>query len=46
MLSEMWKGEVTKVFILSVIIGAFRTMTKNVQDNLDNRFVRNIMNPK
>jgi hypothetical protein len=29
------KGEVTKVFILPVIIGALGTMTNNVQNNLD-----------
>ena len=34
-LLKVWKGEITKVFILRVIIGALGTMTKHVQDNLD-----------
>ena len=34
-LLKVWKGEVTKVFILPVIIGALGTMTNNVQKNLD-----------
>jgi hypothetical protein len=34
-LPNVWKGEVTKVFILPVIVGALRTMTNNVQNNLD-----------
>ena len=33
-LLKVWKGKVTKVFILPVIIGAWGTMTKNVQDKL------------
>ena len=35
MLPKVWKGEVTKVFILPVIIGALGTMTNNVQNHLD-----------
>ena len=34
-LLKVWKGEVTKVFILPVIIGALGVMTKKLQDNLD-----------
>ena len=34
-LLKVRKGEMTKVLILPVIIGALGTMTKNVQDNLD-----------
>ncbi len=33
-LPKVWRGEVNKVVILPVIIGALGTMTKNVQDNV------------
>ena len=34
-LLKVWKGEVTKLYILPVIIGALGTKTNNVQKNLD-----------
>jgi hypothetical protein len=34
-LPKVWKGKVTKAFILSVIIGALGMTTNKVQNNLD-----------